>query len=376
VWAGMNRREFVSYGSAAALAASLAGAVAGQSAEAQTAVQFELHLEEIWEEMIDGEVLFALAYRDPVTRLIRPPLRMIEGATVSLKLVNKTRKPRRFALTGFVNDRFPLLPAGSSQTLTFVAPSAGSYIYHDTSEGAVGRLVGLHGPFVVMPADGRTARGTKTPYTSPTRAQSALFDALGVSTRFQGEPWRPELPERNLVWMFGSIDPALNRQVEANRPIDLVGLPDTFLPRYFTLNGLSGYDAAHDEKTVPKGYEGEPVLIRSMNAGAATHSPHIHGNHVFVVADVTSDSLASRKSSNVIELDSWDLAPLWRKDVVLPFFKPDDIPEEAWPPREEAFPLRYPMHCHMEMSQTAAGGNYPQGLITDWEMSGPRKVAK
>jgi hypothetical protein len=30
----------------------------------------------------------------------------------------------------------------------------------------------------------------------------------------------------------------------------------------------------------------------------------------------------------------------------------------------------------MEMSQTAGGGNYPQGLITHWEMVGPRKAAK
>jgi hypothetical protein len=29
------------------------------------------------------------------------------------------------------------------------------------------------------------------------------------------------------------------------------------------------------------------------------------------------------------------------------------------------------MHCHIEMSQTAAGGNYPQGLVTDWQMLGP-----
>ena len=26
-------------------------------------------------------------------------------------------------------------------------------------------------------------------------------------------------------------------------------------------------------------------------------------------------------------------------------------------------PLQYPMHCHMEPSQTANGGNYPGGLV-------------
>jgi hypothetical protein len=28
------------------------------------------------------------------------------------------------------------------------------------------------------------------------------------------------------------------------------------------------------------------------------------------------------------------------------------------------------MHCHCEMSQTAAGGNYPQGLVTHWQIEG------
>ena len=71
----------------------------------------------------------------------------------------------------------------------------------------------------------------------------------------------------------------------------------------------------------------------------------------------------------------WMLRPMWRKDVLLPFSKPDEIPAEAWPPREEKFPLYYPMHCHIEMSQTAGGGNYPQGMVTHWEMLGTRRGA-
>jgi hypothetical protein len=33
-------------------------------------------------------------------------------------------------------------------------------------------------------------------------------------------------------------------------------------------------------------------------------------------------------------------------------------------------PLSWPMHSHMELDQTAAGGNYPQGAVTGWEMTG------
>jgi hypothetical protein len=42
----------------------------------------------------------------------------------------------------------------------------------------------------------------------------------------------------------------------------------------------------------------------------------------------------------------------------------------VWPPKQEPFPLRYVMHCHCEMSNTAGGGNYPQGMVTHWEMLG------
>jgi len=33
-------------------------------------------------------------------------------------------------------------------------------------------------------------------------------------------------------------------------------------------------------------------------------------------------------------------------------------------------PLSWPMHCHIEQAQSAAGGNYPQGQVTQWEIHG------
>lgn len=160
----MDRREFVAYGSAAALAAILIKTQVDQVAEAQTSHDLELHLEEIFEEMIDGEVLFAHAFRDPLTRLIRPQVFVQQGATIRIKLVNRTTRPRRFALTGTADDRFPMMQPGATSTIAFVAPMAGSYIYHENSLGAVGRLAGFYGAFVVLPTDGRTAAGTQTPY--------------------------------------------------------------------------------------------------------------------------------------------------------------------------------------------------------------------
>lgn len=33
-------------------------------------------------------------------------------------------------------------------------------------------------------------------------------------------------------------------------------------------------------------------------------------------------------------------------------------------------PIPYPMHCHSEPSQAGAGGNYPGGLVTIWQING------
>lgn len=69
----MNRREFVAYGSSAALAAMLIKMQADQLAEAQTSHDLELHFEEIFEEMIDGEVLFACPSSDNLRQRGRLP---------------------------------------------------------------------------------------------------------------------------------------------------------------------------------------------------------------------------------------------------------------------------------------------------------------
>ncbi len=369
----MDRREFIGYGSAAALTAAFVKTQVGQEAEAQVAGQhFELHMEEIYEELIDGEVVFALAFRDPVTRALRPPLKMRQATTTTMKLVNKTRKARRFAITGWPNTKFPVIPAGQSATISFTAPPAGTYIYHEVSEGSAGRVLGLHGVITTWHAGNKTPAGNATPYNKNdlTPELIALFDAFGTHGDFPGGKWQPG---REIIWLMSQVDPVVNQAAERNELIDLNPLVYNFRPRYFTLNGLSGYDAAHDEATVPKGYIGEPMLIRTANAGIAAHAPHIHGNHILRLTENSADG-KFKGCDNVYELDTWCLKALERVDVMLPFKKPDEIPHEVWPPRQEPFPLLYPMHCHCEMSQTAGGGNYPQGLVTHWELLGMQRA--
>lgn len=369
----MRRRDFIAYGSAGALAAVyLKEQVAAAQSAPAGVVSLQLNFEEIYEEMIDGEVLYGLSLRDPLTRVLRPPIRVKQGDTVSIKLTNRTRAPRQFAITGVPAAKSALIPAGGASTVTFTAPAGGSYLYHDTAQGDLGRILGIHGSFVVVPKNGRTSLGSETPFSKGqlTPAVSSVFDAMGRNARFPGDPWRPELVERERTWIFSEIDPALCKAAQQNPDIAHGGLKNRFKPRYFCLNRLSGYDSAHDYWTTPEGYIGEPCLIRVMNAGLATHAPHIHGNHVLVLTDEFSNG---RPADNVLEIDTWLMKPLDRRDVLLPFEKPNEIPAAAWPPKEEKFPLFYPMHCHIEMSQTAGGGNYPQGLVTHWGLLGDKR---
>lgn len=135
--------------------------------------------------------------------------------------------------------------------------------------------------------------------------------------------------------------------------------PAKFVPDYFTLNGLSGPFASHPphhmeepgfeehyrqrEVIVPAAFIGQPILIRIVNAGVASHSAHIHGNHVFVTA------VNGVVQSNVIFVDTFSIQPLEsafqgslpapgasqaspifsggsRVDWLLPVISPPDIP--------------------------------------------------
>jgi hypothetical protein len=126
------------------------------------------------------------------------------------------------------------------------------------------------------------------------------------------------------------------------------------------------------------------MLVRILNSGLFTHSDHIHANHVYVTA------LNNEVQDNVVFIDSFAIKPLDRVDWLVPFIRPPDIAgDEAIPlrnlipnelgltikgpngsPGVQQSPLGFPMHCHMETSQTAAGGNYPQGTITHFDFLG------
>ena len=364
----MNRRQFLAYGGVSA-----AGLSAPTLAFAQTTpVDFDLTIEPVDVELIDGRVVYMLLYYADDRATPRPTMRTVEGETIAIRVRNNAPLAHGFAIPGIPAASTGPIAPGATATVVFTAPQAGSYLYLDPLNAPAHRLLGLHGAFVIEPRDGRTPSGVATPFSSSaiTPAVATLFESFSEdSTRFPGDPWKPG---REKIWLFTQVDPLLCEQAEMGRTIVGTTVQRTFRARYFTINGLSGFDASEEPTIKPKGYVGEPLLIRTMNAGRNTHSPHIHGNHILECT--TNDaSGAVVVQSNVIERDSWSLGPLDRKDVMLPFERPQDIPPAVWPPKEEPFPLRYAMHCHIEMSQTAGGGNYPQGLTTHWELLGPTR---
>ncbi len=360
----MRRRQFLQYGAAGGASLFL-----GHEAMAQTGplVTASLTIEPADVEMIDGQRVFMLLFYGASGP--RPVLRATEGDRLRIVVRNNDRRPHGFAIPGVAGASIPSIAAGQTREVIFTAPRGGSYLYLDPTLAPINRLLGLHGALVVAPLDATTPAGVVTPFsrTAQTPAVRALFEALGPPGRFPGRRWTPV---RDRVWVFAQTDPSLNRRVDQGASINPATVATTFTPSYFTLNGRSGFDAAHDEATAPEGYIGEPMLLRVINAGLALHSPHIHGNHVMELSGVDAAG-AQVVHDNLPEIDAWAMRPLDRKDVLLPFERPPDIPAAAYPMREEPFPMHFPMHCHLEMSQTAGGGLYNHGLITDWTILGP-----
>ena len=356
----MRRRSFIQLGMTGLAVLTLGGldlvpeSLGGPADSLARRKSINLSIRDVLVEMVDLLQVPMWAFEDEQfgSRIPGPVIMVLEGDTIELAISNSTEREHAFGVEGIIQSG-PIRP-GKTVSLSFRAPSAGSYLYFDPLNGPVNRVMGLHGPLVVLPRSGNT------PYTNPTTRVQTLFDDLGTTDRFPGQPWSPE---RTWIWVFNTIDPVKNQWIQeqpVGKPLHPAELMEGYLPRYFTINGKTGYFAAHDHEIMPSGKIGQPGLIRVLNGGMATHSAHIHGSHVFLLAE------NGKVRGNVPFIDTWSMPPGSAKDVLLPFCLPPDIPPGAWPSSQESLPFHYPMHCHTQMSQTAAGGNYPQGLNVHW----------
>ena len=286
------------------------------------------------------------------------------GATVRLRIHNHLAAPHRFHVQDLGIDTS--VPAGAYRDVSFVATKPGTFVYSDPTNTPVERVLGLHGVLLVVPAD---------------------------------DPWRAapgSIPfERQWLWICHDVDPVWAQLAAAGRVVDPVARPS--VPRYFTLNGRSGYQslalttdaAANDrvhEETLPSGYPRRwdvrdveaagrmGQVVRMVNTGVAVHQMHFHGNHIWTYRRENVELSRSQASfaDGHVRLQQWEdvveLDPLQRADVVLPLKPPPDVTPAAWAARTEDW--TYPMHCHAEMSQSAGGGVYPGGLVADWVLAG------
>jgi FtsP/CotA-like multicopper oxidase with cupredoxin domain len=111
---------------------------------------FELYIDEVYDQLNGGAVVFSVAFRDPLTRRVNPPLKVHAGDPVAIKLINRTSKTRSFAIMSVAGATSTPIRAGSSAVVRFKAPPVGSYIYNDPSQGKTGETRTLFGDFVVL----------------------------------------------------------------------------------------------------------------------------------------------------------------------------------------------------------------------------------
>lgn len=415
----MNRRDFLKIG-ASGLTMVAVGTMAdwplfssGPAYASHLASgRLELDMVAVNAEMVDGIPVpmwaFTLAGTDYAemlggARIPGPGLIALEGDRVRMRITNSVGQggAHGFAIPGVplrvngdVVSQVTIPSGGDHVDIEFTAPAAGTYMYLDPLNAPVNRVMGLHGSFIVLP----NPIGNNTPYSNPTSRVQQLFNDLGTKEWFPGNPWDPM---RNLVWLYNVIDPV--KCIEASEGAGAITFLSGFLPQYFTINGKSGYFsaqhahgmtdplAAHEEETRTsfaeglfdlqrnisvRGTVGQPVLVRNLNAGLMWQSPHIHGNHVYLLSHAKVLEGSRQIFNNLTMVDTWSMAPGDIKDVLLPFIVPPDIPAATWVrlasnDSDELFPLIYPMHDHNELSNTAAGGNYPFGAVTHWQIDGP-----
>lgn len=419
----MNRRQFLKY-NAYGLAAVALGSLAVRSS-GQAAGALALSMEEAMVEMVDGTPVYHWVFKlagEPLPRFPGPLIFARTGDPVTLEITNNLDEPHEFRILGagpggtdIVSTPAVIPPDGGTATLSFTPAEAGTFMYLDPRNAPVNRVLGLHGTLVVLPHAVKEHTLVNTPYTAPTAQLQQLFNDLGATAHFPGDPWiplrpadepaNPNLPAaaerflyRTRIWVFLDVDPRFNALAAAGRNAEPGGgiapavFQRDFLPRYFLINGKSGVFASlGDHGTHLEGFIGEPHVLRILNAGLVTHSLHLHGNHFYILAvgNAVLNSVAAIDTMTLRTVEGDVLAddsgiPTSQKqllrsssrvDCLVPFIRPPDIPGDPSIPLRDLIPeelslvlggvsqshLEYPMHDHTEPSQTAAGGNYPQG---------------
>jgi len=348
----MKRRDFLKFGSAA-----LAGSAMGASglmawiprAHAAT-INKTFYITHGTITQADGVGVYFRGFSGSRSSLNVPGEQMIvqQGDTVNITIVNTLSTSHSLVIDGISDATVNTgrIRGGRSASVSFSADNTGTFLYYDAQNAPYNRLIGLHGGIAVMP------KGSS-------------------NELYPGSPTFNN-PKGQYFWIFNDIDPAWNNAIRNGQTPG-----SNYVPRYFSLNGLTGrppgapdamnpaVDSMADPRSKLDGHLGDRTLVRCLNAGRAQHAVHLHGNHM---------EWLSKNGQN--------LADVWEKDIIaldgngggMDFIFPFAPPPDAWPPvtnntlvqaENEGRHFAFPMHLHDEMTQTAGGGLYMFGALTD-----------
>ena len=319
----MDRRSFLrtcAVGSAAAAVtasglltiASLQGEAARRGGGGPVPRPYSLRAREGTIRTVDGRTLYAQGFADDAgsMRIPGPVLWAREGEWVVITLHNEAPQEHGIAIDGAVATS--PVPPGGEAVAAFLAPRAGTYVYHDPARGPLNRALGMYGALVVMPA------------MEPDRpwAGGPTFD-------------------RQYLQVVSELDERWNIAAGSGTSVDT----GSYRPNYFFLNGRGFPDCQVDPDVHIQGNVGETILIRWANAGLVPHSMHTHGYHFRIV------QRDGRPDVRFLEKDNVPVYPGRTMDVLVTFDQPGS----------------YPIHDHILMANTG-NGVYPNGIMGMFEV--------
>jgi manganese oxidase len=313
-------------GTTIAAALALAGSVAFAAPDPPVKT-FEFYATDGYHVTADGRTLYIWGYsleaRPGTATLPGPPIEVNEGDLVEIHLTNLGpsragvhRFPHTIHLHGLdvdqandgVPETSPAARVGERVTYRFRATHAGTYWYHCHVETVEHLTMGMYGPLVVHPADGRDRAWTGGP----------AYD-------------------RSFTLVLSEHDPSWSDAIADDRSPD----HRRYEPAYFFINGRSFPDTMDHPDTHLVGRLGERILVRLINAGYGWRSMHMHGFHFEVVA---SDG---RPLPAALHKDTLSIAPGERYDLLVTL---DQLGS-------------YPFHSHVILDNLN-DGVYPGGIHT------------
>jgi FtsP/CotA-like multicopper oxidase with cupredoxin domain len=293
-----------------------------------------------------------------------------EGDTITITITNALDEPHSLIVPGLPGaphmfDSGTIQPGQTVGPVSFTVTGTGTFLYYDGENLPVGRVMGLHGALISMPAAPSGAKWT--PYANPTPQVQQLFDDLGTAAHWPGLAWEEgdpvtmTQPFRQCLWICHQSSAALFREVGRLPPGAIMPAAefvqkftnDAFshnnhdidsasrLPQYFSVTGQTGHYCHNNPVITPMARVGEPFLVRVLNAGLMTHSMHLHCNHYYVISvdgvvqgtpvgNVPDN--ASLLKPGVIWVDTFTLNPPGypssQYDMVIPYMRSPDVPNE------------------------------------------------